>query len=401
MASNSTTQKFSTTSEGNITPANTITVGAVLPILGMIAVTARFYGKKNVSVVFLGADDWLILVSLIFTIGMGVMMIVGGAMHGLAQPTSQGTGPKGFLSATDNALILTEKIFWSFDLLQCLGFGTAKLSVIFFYRRIFRGTIFDIISIGMAVIICIWTAGFFFAILFRCGIQFWALWAPLKYLLANCYASTPMFQAFCISDVITDVIILAIPIYWTMQLRMTLGRRIAVCGVFLLGGVVIGAGIARLVIFIRQTNNPYLNADGIGHLTTEIWWSMIEMGISIVAACLPTIRPLFGNSFPEQAINSIRSIFSLHSLTSISSSARRRAAGPGDDINERTKYTQFSEDQASMEQGHRKPSGESGKMSRKIPLRDLEAQKNVPNANKILVSSRIEQDIKTIGDGQD
>lgn len=56
---------FLSTSEGNITPANVIAVGAVLPAIGLIAVIARFYGRKIVSAVFLGVDDWLILVSLV------------------------------------------------------------------------------------------------------------------------------------------------------------------------------------------------------------------------------------------------------------------------------------------------------------------------------------------------
>ena len=61
--------------------------------------------------------------------------------------------------------------------------------------------------------------------------------APLKFLLANCYASTPMFQAFTISDVITDVMILIIPIYWTSKLQMSFRRKLAICAIFLLGGV--------------------------------------------------------------------------------------------------------------------------------------------------------------------
>lgn len=78
----------------------------------------------------------------------------------------------------------------------------------------------------MIVIVCIWTFGFFFAILFRCGTQFWALWAPLKYLLANCYSSTPMFQAFSITDVITDVFIIALPIYWVRNSLIQLVFRL-------------------------------------------------------------------------------------------------------------------------------------------------------------------------------
>jgi hypothetical protein len=99
---------------------------------------------------------------------------------------------------------------------QCLAFGTAKLSVLFMYRRIFGASseTFKWLALAMMIVVGVWMLGFFFAILFRCGNQFWALWAPLKYLLANCYQSTPMFQAFTISDVITDVLILTMPVYW-------------------------------------------------------------------------------------------------------------------------------------------------------------------------------------------
>jgi len=157
---------------------------------------------------------------------------------------------------------------------------------------------------------------------------------------------------------------------------------------------VVGAGIARLVIFIRQTNStclfqsfntssnysidPYLNADGIGHLTTEIWWSMLEMGISVVAACLPTIRPLFGNLLPERIIHSIRSIFSLESLSSLTFSAHRRAARSAETLSERsTKRREFPEDQVSINRVGRKSSSAGSSAIRSIRLRDIEAQDNL------------------------
>lgn len=59
-----------------ITPRSVIAVGSVLPGLAAMAVSLRFYVKlyKAGSV---GIDDWLILCSLILTIGLGVMLIVG------------------------------------------------------------------------------------------------------------------------------------------------------------------------------------------------------------------------------------------------------------------------------------------------------------------------------------
>lgn len=122
----------------------------------------------------------------------------------------------------------------------------------------------------------------------------------------------------------------------------------------------------------NRNQDPYLNADGIGHLTTEIWWSMIEMGISIVAACLPTIRPLFGKLSPDRILHSIRSMFSLQSLTSLTPSARRRAAGSEESLGATgAKYKQFSDDQVMMNQARQKSSGENGEV-RSIRSKDLE-----------------------------
>lgn len=73
MSNSTAPEKYLSTSEGNITPANVIAVGTVLPILGLIAVIARFYGRKHVSVVFLGADDWLILISLVRRLALYIL----------------------------------------------------------------------------------------------------------------------------------------------------------------------------------------------------------------------------------------------------------------------------------------------------------------------------------------
>jgi hypothetical protein len=50
-----------------------------------------------------------------------------------------------------------------------------------------------------------------------------------------------------IVNVVTDVGILALPIRYILPLRLTVMRRIQVCGIFLLGGVVCVFGIVRVV----------------------------------------------------------------------------------------------------------------------------------------------------------
>lgn len=52
---------------------------------------------------------------------------------------------------------------------------------------------------------------------------------------------------------------------------------------------------------------------------------MVELGVGIIAICLPTLRPLFRGWSPESIICSIRSALSLRSFHSGGSSAKRSA----------------------------------------------------------------------------
>lgn len=152
---------------------------------------------------------------------------------------------------------------------------------------------------------------------------------------------------------------------------------------------VVAAGAARLAIFIQQTNSkyqmkfakggvpnnstdPYLNADGIGHLTTEIYWSMIEMGISVVAACLPAIWPLLGKASLESMVHTVRSMFSLESMTrSAPGRSRDETGANGKNDGERGSES-FGPHERSSE-GLDEASVKGFKVGT-IPMRDLEAQ---------------------------
>ncbi|KAI0118666.1 hypothetical protein GGR51DRAFT_497223 [Nemania sp. FL0031] len=320
---------YATTSEDGKTPATVITIGAVFSVLPAITVFLRFYCRLHVTRVGLAADDWLMLAAFFLTLGMGIILIVGAALHGLAQPTPQGWGPTDYFWVTDNAEIITEKTFFVFMLVQDIAFGLAKLSVLSLYRRIFSTPTFRALSMALMVIVVAWSVSFFFAYLFRCGTHFWALWAPLMYLLEYCYNSAPMFQALGISDVLTDVLILSLPLFWIWKLKMSTAKRWAVSGVFLLGFVEIGTGLARTIIVIQLNQNYVKAADGIGLLTTTMFWSMIEMGIAVVAGCLPPMWPLISKIPLENMVRTVRRTLSLENLRSFrstSASQRRQEA---------------------------------------------------------------------------
>lgn len=88
----------------------------------------------------------------------------------------------------------------------------AKASIVLFYRRIFRGKRFSIISIVLLVLITIWGISFFFAQLFDC-IPIAGNWDRVlgRYSDAKCINPIPMFYSLAATDVIVDLLILGVP----------------------------------------------------------------------------------------------------------------------------------------------------------------------------------------------
>ncbi|KAG9236802.1 hypothetical protein BJ875DRAFT_503134 [Amylocarpus encephaloides] len=65
------------------------------------------------------------------------------------------------------------------------------------------------------------------------------------------------------------------------------------------------------------------------YLTPIIYWPMIEAALGVVAACLPTLRPLFKGWSIESFMEGVRSTFTLRSTTG---SAWERTGGSRDDV---------------------------------------------------------------------
>jgi hypothetical protein len=72
----------------------------------------------------------------------------------------------------------------------------------------------------------------------------------------------------------------------------------------------------------RVAPTDYIQAaDGIGLLTTTMFWSMIEMGIAAIAGCLPPMWPLITKIPLEDMARTVRRTLSLENLRSIRSTS--------------------------------------------------------------------------------
>lgn len=102
--------------------------------------------------------------------------------------------------------------------------GTVKLSVIFFYRSIFCGRAFNIASWSMICIVLSWFIGAFCAVAFQCGSQFPYLWSSAANIASHCTKGVAVSLGLSIPDVITDGLILAVPLYWVSDSPPAVGQ---------------------------------------------------------------------------------------------------------------------------------------------------------------------------------
>ena len=96
--------------------------------------------------------------------------------------------------------------------MQILALATIKLSILFFYRRIFRGRTFEIASRVLIGVVAAWAITFFIAILAACGTSITANFQTLGALKGECVNTFDILIALAVSDVAVDLAILIVPI---------------------------------------------------------------------------------------------------------------------------------------------------------------------------------------------
>jgi hypothetical protein len=134
-------------------------------------------------------------------------------------------------------LTIYEKTRYAYEVIGAAGLTLIKLSVLFFFRRIFRVRAFIIannIVIGLTVA---WGISYTFALAFQC-VPVSTLWDKLESEYGNhCVMVLPFYLSFAFSDLILDVIIFILPIPHLWNLVMPTRQKVGVATIFLLGSL--------------------------------------------------------------------------------------------------------------------------------------------------------------------
>ncbi|PWY87082.1 hypothetical protein BO94DRAFT_575212 [Aspergillus sclerotioniger CBS 115572] len=349
-------------------------VGILFTLLGTLAISGRFYVQYRRKQV--GVDDWVALAAWALVTAAAALMITGTKPF---HPRRSGNAPKlmdevdrscwngwaqspvvgVFKAAVYQKIVLIHsdaQLEFPFDILQIAALTALKLSVLFFYRRIFVGRLFNIASWTLIGIVIAWGATFIIALMSSCGTHFMANFSTLGEVVEHCINTFGLLIAFAVSDVLVDLIILAIPLPLVMSLHLPLRKRIGILGIFFVGSIATACGIARMALFasilgpkcmplilnipnatpaLQYTNTMILvfshttvggvsSNDDIGIVSILMFWGMLEIGVAIVAICLPIIYRLARDASPGTFLGSLLSLGSLRgSKTSKNSSLTR------------------------------------------------------------------------------
>ncbi|KAI1810426.1 hypothetical protein GGS20DRAFT_186211 [Poronia punctata] len=267
-----------------------IVMASIFTPLVMAVVAARIYSRR-LSGARLGPDDWLALVALVFVLALNGIFIAGtvqGAITGHSPVVNN-------WPQTTELEHLAQKYKYAFQTMEKIAFGLIKLSILFLWKRIFtqpRGFV-QLCWIMIGVIIA-WTVAFFFATVFQCGTEWSKNWAPIFVFLTQCTNTLNMLTVFTVTDIVTDLIIILMPLPLTWRLHMHTRRKIGVSAIFLVGFFTIGAGIARAYVYLVTSYDKEHNPDFIGDFTLFILWSEIEVNIAMIVCCMATLAPALG-----------------------------------------------------------------------------------------------------------
>ncbi|KAJ5661513.1 uncharacterized protein N7477_009129 [Penicillium maclennaniae] len=278
-------------SEDTIKKDNAVVIS--ISCLAMIAVAIRIHEKLKggkTDLKKLALDDWLVAAALVPLIALLAIALLAGH-HGM--------GKHIWLTSVEN-MIEMKRILFAYLFIYIFELFIVKLSLLLFYRRIF-GT-------SSSYYICMilasgWTFGSMIALV-TCPAPVSYFWTELinpgdghyrydfyKYYIGN-----------AASNVVTDFLILLVPLPVIWRLKMRVTQKIMVSGVLLLGIFVCAISIVRLhyITFLKD------NIDLTWTMGNVYVWSTLEPCIAIICACLPALQPVIQSAMKLEYIIHLR-----------------------------------------------------------------------------------------------
>ncbi|KAK7949471.1 hypothetical protein PG988_016110 [Apiospora saccharicola] len=246
-----------------------------------LLVAIRFWSRMR-NGGHVGADDYTVLAALVCALASGGLMIAA-CVYGYGRHMKA-------LSSEDRMQAL--KYFWLCQITYKSCINLTKASILLLYLRIFGNVRwFRWLCIVLTTIIAAYCVASVTVTIFQC--------TPVprtydKSLDGTCIDNGKFWFANSGFSIATDLIILCVPLPMVYVLQLARSQKIALFAVFTLGVFVVITSCLRVTTINVQATTSDQTYD-----IASTMWTVIEMNVAIVCACLPQIRPLIVKLFPR------------------------------------------------------------------------------------------------------
>ncbi|KAI9844431.1 MAG: hypothetical protein M1838_002189 [Thelocarpon superellum] len=259
-----------------------IIINAVFMPIAVVCVAIRIFTRFHI-IRAIGWDDYALLLALFFSIVETAVYIIhtqNGLGYHLWETTYETLSPRFLLGLLVSSIFYTIAIcFLKLSmLLLYLQFSPAK-----WYRYVVRGMIFVIVGFAVASVV---------AMLASCT-PLDKVW-DLEVTWGHCTDRAKQSLASGSMNIITDVLLIILPLPVVWRLRLPLKQKLALVGVFMIGTFVFAVSVTRLI----ETLPLVEPGDYTWDTVTTCIWCTLELYVGIICASVITYRPFLTRYMP-------------------------------------------------------------------------------------------------------
>ncbi|XRM36525.1 hypothetical protein ABZX51_000024 [Aspergillus tubingensis] len=224
------------------------------------------------------AEEYIITVAWLCAVGVLVCFVLE-AQHGVGRFSKD---------ITDEDEQVLSKLVYYHSIIVMVGLSLVKISLAVFLRR-FSSTILSKALVGSIIFLVAFTIACGLTLILQC-IPVAAAWDTSLRPHARCFDNdtyTAIGLWNSITNLVTDVIFATLPIPLFIGIQVNWRTKFSLIGVLSLGYLACVAGIVKIIsqVNVLKEQNMYRH-------DTFMIWNCAELNVAILAACLPSLKPL-------------------------------------------------------------------------------------------------------------
>ncbi|KAI9167853.1 hypothetical protein HJFPF1_03992 [Paramyrothecium foliicola] len=258
------------------------TLGVFIGVSVLQRILAKLYWKLGIE-----KDDWCILVTtVLFVVPSLVINVYGLVGNGMGMD---------IWTLPFDTITHFSSWFHAMSVLYFTQISLIKLTLLFFYLRVFPVTSARYMIIGTMIFNCLYGVIYALVTIFQC--------LPVGYLSVrwdhehegSCINLNAMTWSNAGISIAVDVWMLCIPLLQVKSLQLDWKKKIGAGLMFLAGTAFTIISVIRLRVLVKfnYTENPTWTYIEISK------WSTLEIAVGVICTCMPSYRLLFVRAFPR------------------------------------------------------------------------------------------------------